>query len=66
MLIKRELLLTPQEVAEVLGISDDSVYRLIRKGKLAAIQIGRSKRIKQSDLDNYERNALDSEPRDTP
>jgi excisionase family DNA binding protein len=43
-------LLTRAEVARYLRVSDRTVSRLIRTGKLPATRIGRAVRIRQSDL----------------
>ncbi len=43
-------LLTRLEVAQYLRVSDRTVSRLIRTGKLPAARIGRAVRIRQSDL----------------
>jgi excisionase family DNA binding protein len=43
-------LLTRAEVARYLRVSDRTVSRLIRAGKLPAARIGRAVRIQQSDL----------------
>ena len=43
-------LLTRAEVARYLRVSDRTVSRLIRAGKLPASRIGRAVRIRQSDL----------------
>lgn len=43
-------LLTRAEVAQYLRVSDRTVSRLIRTGKLPAARIGRAVRIRQSDL----------------
>jgi len=43
-------LLTRAEVAQYLRVSDRTVSRLIRTGKLPASRIGRAVRIRQSDL----------------
>ena len=45
-------LLTRTEVARYLRVSDRTVSRLIRTGKLPAARIGRAVRIRQSDLLN--------------
>ena len=34
-------LLTVEEMAEVLGISDRTVYRLVDKGELSCVKVGR-------------------------
>jgi len=40
-------------VAEYLDCDDDSVYKLIRDGKLRAIRVGRLIRVPQSALDDF-------------
>jgi excisionase family DNA binding protein len=37
--------LTPEQVADYLQISKDTVYRYIREGKLPAVRLGRSYRV---------------------
>lgn len=46
-------LLTAGEVADLLRVSTMTVYRLIRGGELPAVRVGRSYRVRQSDLDGY-------------
>ena len=46
-------LLTPEQVAEVLGVPVPDVLRLIETGELAAKRIGSSVRVKRSALDAY-------------
>ena len=41
------------EVAKILNVTRQSIYRWIREGKLQAVEIGDSLRIRQSDLDNF-------------
>jgi excisionase family DNA binding protein len=48
--INTDDLLTRAEVAGYLRVSDRTVSRLIRAGKLPAARIGRAVRIRQSDL----------------
>lgn len=45
--------LTIREVAEILGISERQVWRIIREGLIKAHKFGRSTRVKRSDLDDY-------------
>ena len=45
--------LTVSEVAELLRISDMTVYRLIKRGELAAVRIGKSYRLREDDVDRY-------------
>ena len=45
--------LTPEEVADYLQLTKDTIYRLIREHRLAATRIGRSYRIPKEDLDTF-------------
>lgn len=44
---------TIEEVAELLGVRYQLIYKLVRAGDLPAIRIGRVYRITDSDLDAY-------------
>lgn len=46
-------LLTVREVAEAIRVSNMTVYRLIRSGALQAVRVGRSFRIRPSDVDGF-------------
>jgi excisionase family DNA binding protein len=46
-------ILTPEQVAEYLQLTTDTVYRLIRNHKLAAARVGRTYRIPREDLDAF-------------
>lgn len=46
-------LLTVREVAAVMRVSTMTVYRLIKAGALHAIRVGRSFRIRRSDLNRF-------------
>ena len=48
-----DLLLTVGEVADVMRVSNMTVYRLIKSGQLAAIRVGKNYRIRRSDIDRY-------------
>jgi excisionase family DNA binding protein len=43
--------LSPLEVAEQLGVSDQTVYNWIREKRLPATKIARSVRVRRSDLE---------------
>ncbi|MBW3536330.1 MAG: helix-turn-helix domain-containing protein [Actinobacteria bacterium] len=43
--------LTVAEVADLVRVSNMTVYRLIQQGELPAIRVGRSYRIKSEDVD---------------
>ena len=46
-------LLTVAEVASVMRVSRMTVYRLIRRGQLKAIRVGRNYRVRETDLNSY-------------
>lgn len=46
-------LLTASEVADRLRVSTMTVYRLIRRGELAAVRVGRNYRVRAADLEAY-------------
>lgn len=46
-------LLTAAEVAEQLRVSTMTIYRLIRRGELPAVRVGRNYRVRASDLESY-------------
>jgi excisionase family DNA binding protein len=46
-------ILTPQEVAEYLQITPDTVYRYIREGKLVASKLGRHYRIPKENVELF-------------
>jgi excisionase family DNA binding protein len=46
-------LLTAAEVAEQLRVSTMTVYRLIRRGELPAVRVGRNYRVRARDLETY-------------
>ncbi|MDP8978784.1 MAG: helix-turn-helix domain-containing protein [Actinomycetota bacterium] len=48
-----ERLWTVGEVAEHMRVSDMTVYRLIRSGRLPALKVGRAYRVTGSDLAAY-------------
>ncbi len=45
-----DTLLTAAEVAEQLRVSTMTVYRLIRRGELPAVRVGRNYRVRERDL----------------
>lgn len=46
-------LLTAAEVADQLRVSTMTVYRLIRRGELPAVRVGRNYRVRAAALDRY-------------
>lgn len=48
-------ILTPQEVADALKITRNTVYELIRRGDLQAFRAGKKVRVEQSEIDAYKR-----------
>ena len=49
----RATYLTVNEVADLLRLSPMTVYRLINKGELPAVRIGKSFRLREDDVDTY-------------
>jgi excisionase family DNA binding protein len=45
--------MTPEQVADLLQVNTETVYRLIRDKKLAAVKIGRAYRITRENLDVF-------------
>jgi excisionase family DNA binding protein len=45
--------LTVAEVAEMLRVSNMTVYRLVNSGAMKAVRIGKSYRIKEVEVDRY-------------
>ncbi|MBU5337235.1 substrate-binding domain-containing protein [Intestinibacter bartlettii] len=48
--------LTPIEVAELLKITKNTVYEIIKRGELPAYKVGKKLRIDKEDIDNYIKN----------
>ena len=46
-------LLSAVEVSDLLRVSTMTVYRLIRRGELPAVRVGRNYRVRASELDAY-------------
>lgn len=44
---------TLEEVAELLAVNYQLIYRQVRAGELPAVRVGRVYRVKRSDLQNY-------------
>ncbi|RIK10176.1 MAG: hypothetical protein DCC49_04280 [Acidobacteria bacterium] len=53
MAVPRVELLTVSEVASMMRVSNMTVYRLIKRGQLDAVRVGRSYRIRRQDLVSY-------------
>lgn len=45
--------LTPQQVAELLQVEPQTIWRMIRRGELPAIKVGRVYRITRTDFDEW-------------
>ena len=48
-----DALLTVGEVAQLMRVSNMTVYRLIKSGQLGAIRVGKNYRIRRRDVDRY-------------
>jgi excisionase family DNA binding protein len=53
-----ELLLTPEDVASILQIGRTRVYALLNSGDLRSFKIGKSRRMRRADLDDFIANLL--------
>ena len=49
----RSRFVTVAEVADLLRVSNMTVYRLVQSGQLPAIRVGRSYRLREEDVDRY-------------
>jgi excisionase family DNA binding protein len=49
----RARFLTVAEVANLLRVSNMTVYRLISSGQLPAVRVGKSYRLREDDVDKY-------------
>ena len=45
--------LTVQEVADMMRVSTMTVYRLIKRGDLAAVRVGHNYRVRGADVEHY-------------
>lgn len=54
-------LLRAEDVAIILNISRSFAYKLMSTNKLSTVQIGRSKRVRISDLNTFMENNIDKE-----
>ena len=45
--------LSLEEVADLLGVTYQLIYRLVRSGELPAVRLGKLYRVSRADLDNY-------------
>jgi len=49
----RSRYVTVTEVADLLRVSNMTVYRLVQSGELPAVRVGRSYRIREDDVDQF-------------
>ncbi|MGH9106759.1 MAG: helix-turn-helix domain-containing protein [Acidimicrobiales bacterium] len=49
----RSRYVTVSEVAQLLRVSNMTVYRLVQSGQLPALRVGRSYRIREEDVDRF-------------
>jgi excisionase family DNA binding protein len=54
------LALTPEEVADALSVSRHTVYRLIERGEISTVRIGRLRRVRKVDLERWMEEHLSS------
>jgi excisionase family DNA binding protein len=48
-----EYLMSPEEVAECLGLGRTSTYRLLATGEIPCVRIGRLRKVRRSDVDAF-------------
>ena len=56
-----ERLLSPEQVAERLGIGRTFTYKLLAEKRIPSFTIGKLRRVRQSDLDRYVQEHLNDE-----
>ena len=54
---ERDQLLKPGEVAEMLQLSRSKAYQLMQQGEIPTVRMGRTVRVKRSDLEAYIRHS---------
>lgn len=50
---EQEIYYTPQEVARMLKVDRNTVYRYLSSGELNAFYVGRQRRISKTELDKF-------------
>lgn len=58
---QEDIALTPQEVADILKITKNTVYELIKRGELPAYRVGRKLRVDPQDVDAYKKHGKNFE-----
>ena len=51
--IEQNHLMTPEEVRERLGVSRTYVYRMLAAGTIRSVRVGRLRRVRPADLEQY-------------
>jgi excisionase family DNA binding protein len=51
--MEQDPLMTVDEVADVLRVSNMTVYRLIKAGRIPAMRVGRNFRVRRSEIVRY-------------
>ncbi len=64
--MKDESALTPLEVAEILKISKNTVYELIKRGELNGYKVGKKIRIDRSDVEEYKNSTKNNKAKSYP
>ena len=58
--LRGRLVVSPQTAAEMLGVSRATFYNLMERGELTRVKIGRSARIRVSDLEGLVERSAES------
>lgn len=56
--MNENILLTATEVAQLLRVSTSFAYRLMRQGNIPTVRLGRSVRVRSSDLESFIANSI--------
>jgi excisionase family DNA binding protein len=50
---KEKVMLTPEQVAQILNVSERKVADMLRSGKIPSTKVGRDRRVSLADLDAF-------------
>lgn len=53
-------LLTPREVAAHLSVSPEKVYRMLQKGEMRPVRLGRAVRVTEGEVEKFVRESMEA------
>ena len=53
-------LLTPREVAAHLSVSPEKVYRMLQKGEMRPVRLGRAVRVTEGEVERFVRESMEA------